>query len=63
MKHELIRLTKQENPDTGNGLTYPENDDIYTKAKEEQNIDPENITALKEPKEKEELNNQKDFCG
>jgi hypothetical protein len=47
--------TKKDNPKTEdkNGLPgylpYPGEDDIYARAKEEQDIDPENISELKTP--------------
>ncbi|GAB2810275.1 hypothetical protein [Ferruginibacter profundus] len=41
---------------------YPASEDIYNKAKEEQDIDPEDITALKAPNEKDpDAGNEKDF--
>ncbi|MCU0320989.1 MAG: hypothetical protein MUE72_01160 [Chitinophagaceae bacterium] len=61
MKRTLIKITKQEHPIVNNGLTYPEADDIYAKSTLQQDIDPENITALKEPNEKRKLNNEKSF--
>jgi hypothetical protein len=45
-------------------LDYPASDDIYNKAYEEQNIDPEDISKLKESvkKLKDGENNEKDFA-
>ena len=40
--------------------TYPESEDIYRKGKEEKEIDPEDISKLKE-KEEVGINNVKDF--
>lgn len=54
-------MKKNENVDKY--LDYPASDDIYNKSHEEQNIDPENITQLKESikKMKDGENNEKDF--
>ena len=54
-------MKKNENVDEY--LDYPASDDIYNKAHKEQNIDPENITKLKEPvkKIKDAKNNEKNF--
>jgi hypothetical protein len=35
--------------------TYPANEDIYRKFKKEKNIDPEDVSKIKEPKESENL--------
>jgi hypothetical protein len=40
--------------------TYPESEDIYNQAKEEKEIDPEDISKVKENEEMG-VNNQKDF--
>lgn len=61
MKRVLNQITKQENPIINNGLTYPEADDIYAKSILQQNIDPQNTATLKEPNEKQNLNNEKSF--
>jgi glutamine synthetase len=54
-------MKKNENVDKY--LDYPASDDIYNKSHEEQNIDPENITQLKESikKMKDGENNEKVF--
>jgi hypothetical protein len=54
-------MKKSENVDEC--LDYPASDDIYNKSYEEQNIDPEDITKLKESvkKLKDGQNNEKDF--
>ena len=45
--------------------TYPASDDIYNKAKNEVNTDPEDITKLKSSNEMEdtETGNEKDFAN
>ncbi len=40
---------------------YPPSEDIYNQAKEEQDIDPEDITKNKAPNEKAGTRNEKDF--
>ena len=54
-------MKKKENIDEY--LNYPASDDIYNKAHQEQNINPEDISKLKEDakKAKKEGNNEKDF--
>jgi hypothetical protein len=42
--------------------TYPANEDIYSQAKEEKEINPEDITGFKE-KEKPGVNNEADYSG
>ncbi len=43
---------------------YPVNEDIYNKSQEEENVNPEDISKHKEPKENDnsELTNEKDFA-
>lgn len=40
---------------------YPSSEDIYNKAEEEQDIDPEDLTKTKEPNEKPGKRNEKAF--
>jgi len=40
---------------------YPASEDIYEKMHEEENIDPENISKLKEPNDPNGEKNEKDF--
>lgn len=40
---------------------YPASDDIYSKFKNENDIDPENLTMHKSPNEMVETSNEKDF--
>jgi hypothetical protein len=40
---------------------YPASDDIYAKGKEEQDIDPEDISKLKQPNDKPGSPNELDF--
>ena len=42
---------------------YPSSEDIYTNSKKETELDPEEPTKYKEPNEKEESMNEKDFQG
>ncbi len=41
--------------------SYPEDEDIYKKSKEETNLDPENIEKTKAPNEEAGKSNEKDF--
>ena len=43
--------------------SYPDNEDIYSKDKEEENVDPEDISKTKEANKKSKTgkNNEKDF--
>lgn len=43
------------------GLTYPASEDIYNQAKEETDINPEDISKTKTPNEKKGTKNEKDF--
>jgi hypothetical protein len=40
---------------------YPAKDDIYSKDKEEKDLDPEDVSKIKFPNEKQEGANEKDF--
>jgi len=42
-------------------IQYPSSDDIYSQSKEESEIDPEDLTKLKQPNEKLGMRNEKDF--
>jgi len=44
-------------------MVYPTGEDIYNRSQKEENIDPENITAVKEPNVTDDTgkNNEKDF--
>jgi hypothetical protein len=54
---------KDEKTDTPGYPVYPADEDIFNKFKEEENIDPENISKKKELKKKTKdgKNNEKDF--
>jgi hypothetical protein len=55
-------MTKKKNKDNLPGYpSYPSNEDIYSKDKEEKDIDPEDISKIKAPNEKPESRNEKDF--
>ena len=41
---------------------YPVNEDIYNKSREEENVNPEDISTHKEPNEKDNSANEKDFA-
>jgi hypothetical protein len=58
------RQTKKEsNKDFPGYPVYPADEDIFSKSKEEESIDPEDISKTKSPNEdtKNEENNEKDF--
>ena len=40
---------------------YPASEDIYSKYREEKNIDPEDISKIKESNDSKGINNEKDF--
>jgi hypothetical protein len=50
MKKEKIKKEKiGDNKPVPENFSYPSSDDIYERAKEDQDIDPENISQLKTP--------------
>ena len=55
---KVASIDKQEFPDYPK---YGRNEDIYTKFKEEQDIDPENIGQMKQQNELPETMNEKSF--
>jgi hypothetical protein len=58
------RQTGKEEKDNLQGyLLYPDGEDIYSKFQKEGDINPEDISKIKEPNEtdKDEKNNEKDF--
>ena len=57
---EKQNANKNKNNLTGNPL-YPTKEDVYSKWKEEKDIDPEDISKTKEPNVEEETSNEKDF--
>ncbi len=61
MKRKRIQQVKPQNPIGNNESVYLEADDIYAKSTLQQDVDPENIIGLKEPNEKQNLNNEKSF--
>jgi hypothetical protein len=56
----MKKITTNKNPLPGYPL-YPDNEDIYQRDKEEENIDPENILKNKTPNEPNKMLNEKDF--
>jgi len=60
-----IATNKQVDKENKNSLPgyplYPDNEDIYQRDKEEENIDPENILKTKTPNEVNRMLNEKDF--
>jgi hypothetical protein len=65
-KDNRVNLSKKESKtksksNTLRGLTYPANEDIYNKEKEETDINPEDITKNKTPNERRGTKNEKDF--
>ena len=46
-------------------MSYPATEDIYNKSKEEENIDPENISKTKDSNKNDSIgkNNEKDFSS
>lgn len=66
---EINKKTGLDKKQTGNGNkenlpgypVYPANEDIYSKFKEEAEINPENIALKKEANDNTFKNNQKDF--
>ena len=57
---EKQNANKNKNNLTVNPL-YPTKEDIYSKWKEEKDIDPEDISKTKEPNAEVETSNEKDF--
>ena len=58
----ITRTGKKENIDLPGYPLYPDDEDIYSKCKEEENIDPEDISQTKEANDNnDEGNNEKDF--
>jgi len=59
-----IQLVKTEKKEFPGYPAYPANEDIYNKGKEEEDIDPENISRNKSPNDegKSGKNNEKDFA-
>jgi hypothetical protein len=68
-KEEKINLPiaqsdKEEKKDSPGYQSYPDSEDIYKKDKEEENIDPEDISKTKESSKNSKAgkNNEKDFA-
>lgn len=66
MKEKIIIPLKndEEKLDAGDGYPfYPANEDIYNQLVEEENIDPENLSQMKNPNQdnERETANEKDF--
>lgn len=62
--NKIILKSKPGNEDKNNlqGYpTYPANEDIYSKNREERDINPEDISKTKAPNVKAGKNNEKDF--
>jgi len=63
------KINTVENTDTGNKIStdgyplYPVSEDIYKRNKEEENLDPEDLSNHKQPNQNEESapENEKDF--
>lgn len=63
------KIKTVENTDTGNKISvdgyplYPVSEDIYNRNKEEENLDPEDLSKQKQTNQNEELatENEKDF--
>ena len=64
-----IKIKTVENTDTGKEIStdgyplYPVSEDIYNRNKEEENLDPEDLSKQKQPNQNEESapENEKDF--
>jgi hypothetical protein len=52
---------KKKEPDLPGYPIYPASEDVYSKDKEETDIDPEDISKRKTPNEKKGRGNEKDF--
>ncbi|HRH50648.1 MAG TPA: hypothetical protein PLP23_17975 [Panacibacter sp.] len=60
--NESVQKTANENkPDVDGYPLYPVSEDIYNKYKEEESINPEDLSTVKQPNEKKEHDNEKDF--
>ena len=55
------RAGKEERIHSPGYPTYPAADDIFSRYKEETNLNPEDTSKTKEPNEKAGTNNEKDF--
>ena len=55
------RINEQQEPDLPGYPVTPPSEDIYNQQKNEQDIDPEDTDAIKEPNELPGLQNEKDF--
>jgi hypothetical protein len=61
-KNDEKRQENKENPKAFPGYPhYPEKDDIYSKAKELEDVDPEHLTEKKKANEGADALNEKDF--
>ena len=60
-KIKSIKNTAEEKTSLNPLPVYPPGDDIYTKSKNEENIDPENISKNKSPNEDQNSSNEKEF--
>jgi hypothetical protein len=68
-ENKQVKIKSAENKDAENEMNhdgyplYPIGEDIYNKNKEEEDIDPENLSQYKQPNENDELGleNEKDF--
>lgn len=62
MKKQEEKLTKREQKDKDEKLTYPPAEDIYNQAEEEHEIDPDDLSKLKAPNQKPDRKlNEKNF--
>lgn len=60
-KDNKASLAHEATVSTENFLSYPIGEDIYNQLKEEQDIDPEDISAIKEANENDGMANEKNF--
>ncbi len=60
-KTKSIKNTAEEKTALNPLPVYPPGEDIYNKSKNEENIDPENISKNKSPNEDQNSSNEKEF--
>ena|ERR1700744_2781733 len=62
MKKQKNKSSEKEHDDLLPGYPiYPANEDVYSKLKEEEDIDPENTAKIKDPNWNKDEKNEKDF--
>jgi len=61
MEHNKKKSIEKKNHEFTGYLPYPKDEDIFIASKEESEIDPEDLTKLKQPNEEPGMRNEKDF--